>query len=288
MSEEIIKNIDISMIDEFPDHPFKVIENDGLKELSESIKEKGILVPLIVREKEDGRYEMLSGHRRMKASELANVKSVPCIVKNVNDIEATIIMIDSNLQREEILPSEKAFAYKMKLEALSHQGKKIDIEPTSDQAGGKYNETAYMIGQINDDSISQVRRYIRLTNLIPELLDMVDEKKIAFNPAVEISYLTEDEQYILLDCIEYNDATPSHAQAIQLKKLSQNVGLDEDIIDDILSQEKPNQIPKLKFNEERIRNVLPKNIQNENIENFIIKAVEHYTNYLKNKGREER
>ena len=282
MAEEKIKNIDLSMIDEFPDHPFKVIENDELRELSESIKEKGILVPLIVREKEDGRYEMLSGHRRMKASELADIRSVPCVVKKLDDDEATIIMVDSNLQREEILPSERAHAYKMKLEALNHQGKS-----TSRQVVGKL-ESADLVGNETGDSGRQVQRYIRLTYLIPELLDMVDEKKIAFNPAVEISYLTEDEQYILLDCIEYNDATPSHAQAIQLKKISQNVGLDEDTIDDILSQEKPNQIPKLKFNEARIRSVLPKNIQNDNIENFIIKAVEHYTNYLKNKNREER
>ena len=227
---------------------------------------------------------MVSGHRRKFASQLALKETMPCIVRNLSDDEATIIMVDSNMQREEILPSEKAFSYKMKLEALSHQGKRNDLvnDLTSDQVGRKLEITG-IIGKENGDSQTQVKRYIRLTNLIPELLDKVDEKEIAFNPAVEISYLTEEEQYALLDCIEYNDATPSHAQAIILKKLSQEGKLDEDKIDDILSQEKPNQIPKIKLSEERIRSVLPKNVENANIEDFVVKAIEYYSKHLRQK-----
>jgi ParB family chromosome partitioning protein len=225
---------------------------------------------------------MVSGHRRKFASQLANKETIPCIVRELSDDEAIIIMVDSNMQREEILPSERAFAYKMKLEAMKHQGKRSDLE-TSNQVGGKLSESASIIGKENGDSLTQVRRYIRLTELIPELLDKVDEKIIAFNPAVELSYLKEEEQYTLLDSMEYNDATPSHAQAIILKKLSQEGQLDEDKIDDILSQEKPNQIPKIKFNESRIRSVLPKNIENDKIEDFVIKSIEYYSKHLKQK-----
>ena len=281
---EKVIDIKISDIDDFPDHPFKVIENEDMFNMRDSIKENGVLVPALVRQKSDGRYEMVSGHRRKYASQLANKETLPCIVRNLTDDEAVIIMVDSNLQREEILPSEKGFAYKMKLEALSHQGKRNDLvnDLTSDQVGRKLEITG-IIGKENGDSQTQVKRYIRLTNLIPELLDKVDEKEIAFNPAVEISYLTEEEQYALLDCIEYNDATPSHAQAIILKKLSQEGKLDEDKIDDILSQEKPNQIPKIKLSEERIRSVLPKNVENANIEDFVVKAIEYYSKHLRQK-----
>ena len=234
---EKVIDIKIDEIDDFPNHPFKVIDNEEMQDMKESIIENGVIIPALVRPKSDGRYEMVSGHRRKFASQLALKETMPCIVRNLSDDEATIIMVDSNMQREEILPSEKAFSYKMKLEALSHQGKRNDLvnDLTSDQVGRKLEITG-IIGKENGDSQTQVKRYIRLTNLIPELLDKVDEKEIAFNPAVEISYLTEEEQYALLDCIEYNDATPSHAQAIILKKLSQEGKLDEDKIDDILSQ----------------------------------------------------
>ena len=278
-NSELITEIDISNIDNFPDHPFKVIENEELLQMSESIKEKGVIVPALVRPKEDGRYEMISGHRRKRASELAGLEKIPCIVRELSDDEAIIAMVDSNMQREEILPSERAFAYKMKLDAMNRQGKRTDL--TFSQVGIKLNSYEELSEQ-SGDSRNQIHRYIRLTHLIPELLEKVDNKEIAFNPGVEISYLKEEEQYALLDCIDYNDCTPSHAQAIIMKKLSQEGKLDEDKIDDILSQEKP----KIKFNESRIRSVLPKNVGNDQIENFVVKAIEFYSNHLRNRDRE--
>lgn len=281
-NEKLEKVIDIKIteIDDFPDHPFKVIENDEMYNMRDSIKENGVLVPALVRPKADGRYEMVSGHRRKFASQLANKETIPCIVRNLSDDEAIIIMVDSNLQREEILPSERAFAYKMKLEALTHQGKRTDL--TCDQLGDKLDrkKSVEVLAEEVGDSKSQVQRFIRLTELIPELLDMVDEKQIALSPAVELSFLNDEEQYAVLDCIECNVATPSHAQAIKLKKLSQEGTLTADEIDDILSEEKPNQIPKMKFNENRIRNVLPKNIEDKKIEDFVVSAIEFYGKYL--------
>ena len=287
---EKVVDIKISDIDDFPNHPFKVIENDDMYSMCESIKENGVLVPALVRPKSDGRYEMVSGHRRKFASQLANKETIPCIVRNLSDDEAIIIMVDSNLQREEILPSEKAFAYKMKLEALSHRGKRTDLGEnilTSDQVGRKL-ETTGIIGKENGDSQTQVKRYIRLTELIPELLDLVDEKQIALSPAVELSFLTDEQQYAVLDCIECNVATPSHAQAIRLKKSSQEGTLTTDEIEDILSEEKPNQIPKIKFNATRIRNVLPKNIEEKKIEDFVVSAIEFYGKHLQKQKAMER
>ena len=275
---EKVVDISIKDIKDFPNHPFKVIDNEEMEQMRDSIKENGVLVPVLVRPKENGTYEMISGHRRKRASELAEKETIPCIVRDLTDDEATIIMVDSNMQREEILPSEKAFAYKMKLEAEKNQGKRTDL--TSYQVGTKL-DSADELGKQQGDSRIQVYRYIRLTELIPELLEKVDNKEIAFNPGVELSYLTEEQQYTLLDCIEYNDATPSHAQAIKLKKMSQAGTLTEDDIDDILSQEKPNQIPKMKFDESRIRSVLPKNIEDPKIEDFVVKAIEHYSKYLR-------
>ena len=271
---EKIVDIKIDCIDDFPNHPFKIIDNEEMEHMKESIADNGVLIPALVRPKPDGRYEMISGHRRKFASQLALKETMPCIVRELSDDEATIIMVDSNMQREEILPSEKAFAYKMKLDAMKHQG------ITCGQVGHKSRD---VIAENVEDSARQVQRYIRLTKLIPELLDKVDTKEIAFNPAVELSYLTEEEQYALLDCIEYNDATPSHAQAIVMKKLSQEGSLNEEKIDDILSQEKPNQIPKMKFSEERIRSVLPKNVENDKIEDFVVKAIEYYSKHLRQK-----
>lgn len=273
---EKIVDIKIDCIDDFPNHPFKIIDNEEMEQMKESIADNGVLIPALVRPKPDGRYEMISGHRRKFASQLALKETMPCIVRELSDDEAIIIMVDSNMQREEILPSEKAFAYKMKLDAMKHQGVSFG------QVVRKWESTDD-IGKDNEDSGRQVRRYIRLTKLIPELLDKVDTKEIAFNPAVELSYLTEEEQYALLDCIEYNDATPSHAQAIIMKKLSQEGSLNEEKIDDILSQEKPNQIPKMKFSEERIRSVLPKNVENDKIEDFVVKAIEYYSKHLRQK-----
>ena len=274
---EKVIDIKISDIDDFPDHPFKVIENDKMYNMSESIKENGVLVHVIVRPKEDGTYEMISGHRRKRACELAGVKQIRCIVKNLSDDEATILMVDSNIQREEILPSEKAFAYKMKLEALNHQGKRNDL--TSCQVGTKLRSDE-MLAEDVEDSARQVQRFIRLTELIPELLELVDDKQIALSPAVELSFLKDEEQYAVLDCIECNVATPSHAQAIRLKKLSQDGTLTTDEIEDILSEEKPNQIPKMKFNADRIRNVLPKNIEEKKIEDYVVNALEFYNKHL--------
>ena len=277
-SLEKIENISIKDIDNFPNHPFKVIDNEELLQMVESIKDKGVIVPALVRPKEDGRYEMISGHRRKRASELAGLDKIPCIVRDLSDDEAIIAMVDSNMQREEILPSERAFAYKMKLDALNHQGK------TSVQVGQKFSREA--LSDESGVSETQIHRYIRLTYLIPELLEKVDNKEIAFNPGVELSYLKEEEQYSLLDCIEYNDCTPSHAQTIIMKRLSQEGKLDTDKIDEILSQEKPNQIPKIRLNESRIRSVLPKSIGNDQIENFVVKAIEFYSNHLRNRDRE--
>ena len=275
---EKVVEVKLTDITDFPNHPFKVKDDDEMDKMRQSVEQYGVVHPILVRPTKDGKYEMISGHRRKRASELANKETIPCIVRNLSDDEATIIMVDSNMQREEILPSEKAFAYKMKLEALGHQGKSTEL--TSGQVVRKL-ETADIIGKENDESGRQVRRYIRLTELIPELLEMVDDKKIAFNPAVEISYLDEDNQYALLDCIEYSDATPSHAQAIVMKKLFQSGELDADKIDDILSEEKPNQKQKIKFDNDRIRNVLPKNIEEPKIEDFVVKAIEHYSKYLR-------
>ena len=283
--EKVIE-IKINEIDDFPNHPFKVIDNEEMEQMKESVIENGVLIPALVRQKSDGRYEMISGHRRKFASQLANKDTIPCIVRDLTDDEATIIMVDSNMQREEILPSERAFAYKMKIEAMSNQGKRTDLE-TSSQVGKKLNAYEELADETGE-SRNQIHRFIRLTNLIPELLEKVDNKDIAFNPAVELSYLTEEEQYALLDCIEYNDCTPSHAQSIVLKKLSQAGELNEDKIDDILAQEKPNQIPKMKFSEERIRSVLPKNVENDKIEDFVVKAIEYYSRHLKQREMSSR
>ena len=270
----------IEKLDDFPDHPFQVRQDEEMEDLVERVKKVGVIEPIIVRPKDNGHYEIISGHRRKLAGKLANLKEVPTIIRNYNDDEAIIIMVDSNLQREEILPSEKAFAYKMKLEALTHQGKRTDL--TCDQLGDKLNnkKSVQLLAEEVGDSKSQVQRFIRLTALIPELLDLVDEKQIALSPAVELSFLKDEEQYAVLDCIECNVATPSHAQAIRLKKMSQEGTLTTDEIEDILSEEKPNQIPKMKFNADRIRNVLPKNIEEKKIEDFVVNAIEFYGKHL--------
>lgn len=279
---EKVVNISIKDIDDYPEHPFKVLVNDEMQEMVDSIKEKGILVPTIVRQKADGRYEMISGHRRKKASELAELDTIPCIVRDLTDDEATIIMVDSNLQREKILPSEKAFAYKLKLEAMKHQGKET-LRPVV----GKL-ESADIIGQKNNDSGRQVQRYIRLTELIPELLQMVDNDvlkespSMAFRPAVEISYLSKEEQTDLLDLIECYDCTPSLAQAIKLKNMSQNNTLTVDDMEEIMEESKPNQTPKLKVSMNRLNNILPNTLKNDRErEEYVIKAVEWYDKYQK-------
>ncbi len=282
---EKVVDIKISDIDDFPDHPFKVIDDDKMEKMKNSIIDNKVIIPALVRPKPNGRYEMISGHRRKRASELANKETLPCVVRELTDDEAVIIMVDSNIQREEILPSEQAFAYKMKFEALRNKGKRNDL--TSSQVATRL-DTATLIGKEKGDSRDTVFRYIKLTELIPELLDLVDKKEIALLPAFELAFLKDEEQYAVLDCIECNVATPSHAQARILKRLSQEGTLTQDKIDDILSQEKPNQIPKIKLNESRIRNVLPKSITDDKIEDFVVNAIDFYKKHLQKQKAMER
>lgn len=276
---EKVEDIKICNIDNFKNHPFKVLKNEELEQLVESIKEKGVISPVLVRPKENGRYEMVSGHRRMLASQYANLDTIPCIIRNLTDDEATILMVDSNLQREKLLPSEKAFAYKMKIEALKHQGKRNDL--TCGQDGHKLEniKSRDILANEVSDSARQIQRYIRLTYLIPELLEKVDVEKIAFSPAVEISYLTKEEQLMLLDFIDYNDIYPSVKQAKDLKELSNKGELDSDSLEELMMITKPNQVRKIAFDEGRIRKVLPKEIKREEIEDFVVKSIEFYQKY---------
>lgn len=245
-----------------------------MEEMAKTIKESGVSTPLIVRPRADGNYEIISGHRRKFASELAELKEVPCIIRNLTEDEAVIEMVNSNMQREKILPSEKAFAYKMKLEAQKHQGKRNDI--TLCQVGTKLR-TDEKIAENSEDSARQIQRYIRLTELIPELLKLVDEERIAFSPAVDISYLTEDEQYVILNIYDYDEKTPNVSQAKHLKMLSQEGKLTADKIEEIMGEQKPNQVEKFKFNKDRIRKILPKNITTEKqAEDFVVKCIEEH------------
>jgi ParB family chromosome partitioning protein len=295
-AKEKIEEIDISLIDNFKDHPFKVLDNDDMKSLKESIKTSGVLSPVIIREKEDGRYEMLSGHRRMFACKSLGIDKIKCIIKNLSDDEATIFMVDSNLQREKLLPSEKAFAYKMKYDALKHQGRTSQqLDTTLRQVVTKFRSDD-LIGEEHGESGRQVQRYIRLTYLIPELLDMVDNSEIknkelpsiALTPAVELSYLKESEQKILAEYIDCNLSTPSHAQSIQLKELSQKGLLVEETIDNIMNKEKPNQVLQFKIKEEKLYKVLPKNIDRDKVEDFVLKACEYYSKHLRQIDRDSR
>ena len=257
----------------FPNHPFKFEKNEELEEMGESIKNGGVRQLVIVRTKEDGCYEMVSGHRRKLASEIAGLKEIPAIIRELTRDEATILMVDSNIQREKVLPSEKAFAYKMKIEALSNQGKRNDL--TSRQVGTKLRSDE-KIAMVSEDSARQVQRYIRLTELIKELLDLVDTGKIAFNSAVEISYLQQDEQYVLLDCINQYEATPSQAQAIHLKKLSQEGSLTADKISEIIEEEKPNQKEQIKFKVESVKDYFPKGYSSNQMKTVIEKLLADY------------
>lgn len=276
-NKEKVELIDLSLIDDFPEHPFKVQENEDLSKLKESIKENGVLEPIIVRKKENDRYEIIAGHRRKFASELLGKDFIPCIVRDMTREESIVYMVDSNLHRSNILPSEKAKAYKMKMEAI----KNIKSGPL-----GHNTKTRDILGEENDESGRQVQRYLRLNELIPELLNMVDNSvlnekpAIALRPAVELSYLSKDDQEILLNSIEYSDATPSHAQAIKLRKESELNGLTEDYIENLMNEEKPNQVSKIKINENKIKSVIPKNYKVNNMEDFIIKAVEYYSKHL--------
>ena len=272
--KERVQEIPIAEIDDFPDHPFHVDIDDAMHEMAESVKRFGILSPAVVRQKEDGRYELISGHRRKKACELAGIDKMPVIVRNMDRDEAIIFMVDSNLQRERLLPSEKAFSYKMKLDAMKRkQGERTDL--TSAPMVQKLTSRE-LLAEKSGDSHEQVRRYIRLTELIPDLLQMVDDGKIAFRPAVELSYLTKEEQASLHEAMESEDCTPSLAQAIKIKKFSQEGRLNDDVILSILSEEKPNQREVYRLPKERIDKYFPKGTPSEKIEEIICKALELY------------
>lgn len=273
---ETVKKIPISEISDFPNHPFKVRMDEAMQEMTESVKQYGVLVPAMVRPKPEGGYEMVAGHRRKLAAELAQQTELPCLVRDLTDDEAILLMIDSNLQREKILPSEKAFAYKMKLEAMKRQqGERTDL--TSVPVGQKSGLTSREILADNSpDSNTQIQRYIRLTNLIPPLLDMVDEGKIAMRPAVELSYLSESEQMALQETMEMEDCTPSYAQAIKLRRFSEERKLNGDVILSIIQEEKPNQKEQVKIPKERISKFFAPGTPVQKIEDTIVKALELY------------
>ena len=284
-----IRDIPISEIDEFPDHPFKVLMDEDMEQLVDSIRRNGVMTPATVRLKEDGRYELISGHRRRKACELAGLETLKCEVKDLSRDEAIIIMVESNLQRSTILPSEKAFAYKMRLEAMKRQagrptkdnyspmGNNLEFATSSDELAEKVGE-----------SKNQIFRFIRLTELVPEILQMVDDRQIAFRPAVEISYLSEEQQYTLLEAMEYSDATPSLAQAIKMKKFMQDGKLTNEVIQSIMEEEKPNQKEKPAFRDERITKLIPKSVPRGQESDFVVKALEFYNRHLQRQRSQER
>ena len=284
-----IRDIPISEIDEFPDHPVKVLMDEDMEQLVDSIKRNGVMTPATVRLKEDGRYELISGHRRKKACELAGLETLKCEVKELTRDEAIIVMVESNLQRSVILPSEKAYAYKMRLEAMKRQagrpvkdnyspvGNNLEFATSSDELAEKVGE-----------SKNQIFRYIRLTELVPEILQMVDDRQIAFRSAVEISYLSEEQQYTLLEAMSYNDATPSLAQAIKMKKFMQEGKLTDEVISSIMQEEKPNQREKPAFRDERITKLIPKSIPRGQETDFVVKALEFYNRHLQRNKAHER
>ncbi len=286
--ETLILDVPISEIDPFPDHPFQIRVDEDMNRLAESIREYGVISPVVLRKKMDGRYELISGHRRVKACELIGLKTVKAEIKQLTRDESIIMMVDSNLQRSKILPSEKAFAYKMRLEALKRQGQRTDL--TFNPVGGKLagKESAEIVGERAGDSKTQVRRYIRLTELIPGLINMVDEGHIAMRPAVELSYLSEKEQENLLESISYHEATPSLAQAVKMRALSKQGKLSEYVIESIMREEKANQREKFSIRTERIRPYLPSNISPRETEEYILEALEYYQRYRERQKRQER
>ena len=273
-----VQDIPISQISDFPEHPFKVKQDEAMLEMAESVRQYGVLVPGLVRQLEDGSYQMVSGHRRKLASRLAGLDTLPCIVRDLTDDEAIIVMVDSNLQREKVLPSEKAFAYRMKLEAMRRQGKRTDLTstPVVEKLKGKDALSSAIIGKAAGDSYEQVRRYIRLTYLLPEILAMVDDSKIAFRPAVELSYLAEKEQRILYDAMGHADCTPSLAQAIKMKSFSREGKLSEAVIRSIMAEEKPNQKEQFRIPKERISKYFKPGTPARTMEDTIIKALDYY------------
>ena len=273
-----IFDIPLSEIDDFPDHPYKVKEDEDMDQLVQSIKDNGILTPVTLRRKEDGRYEVVAGHRRKRACELAGIPTLRAEIKDLTRDEAVILMVESNYQRSKILPSEKAFAYKMRLEAMKRQGQRLDLTsvPVGPKLGERSNDA---LSKETGDSSSQIKRYIRLTNLIPDILEMVDEGRIAFRPAVELSYLSETEQAYLLEEMTYNDATPSLAQAIKMHSFAKDGKLSSEVIESIMSEEKPNQREKISFRADRLRQYIPDSVPREKTEEYVMRALQHYREY---------
>lgn len=284
---EKIRDIPLDLIDDFPDHPFHVRDDEDMVQLVESIKTNGVLTPAVLRQKEDGRYEIVSGHRRKRACELAEVTTLRSEIKDLTRDEAVVYMVVSNFQRTTILPSEKGFAYKMRLEAMKRQGKRTDLtsSPVATKlSGGRSDvELSEQVGESKD----QIRRYIRLTNLVPELLEYVDEGRIKMRPAVELSYLDEDSQRDVVEQIDINDCTPSHDQTIRMRKMFESGKLTAEAVEAIMSEEKPNQRERIVLRGDRVRSLIPKNVQLKDTEDYVCKALEHYAKYLRHRSERD-
>lgn len=283
---EKIRNIPLELIDDFPNHPFNVRDNDDMVQLVESIKTNGVLTPAVLRQKEDGRYELVSGHRRKRACELAGLTTLRSEIKDLTRDEAIVYMVESNFQRTTILPSEKAFAYKMRLEAIKRQGQRTDL--TSATLLQKLGKTSReIIAENSGESHEQVRKYIRLTNLIPELLQLVDEGRIKMRPAVELSYLDEDSQRDVALQIDINDCTPSHDQTIRMRKMFESGKLTTEVVEAIMSEEKPNQRERIVLHGDRVRSLIPKSVKLKDTEDYVCKALEHYRRYLRSRAERD-
>lgn len=281
---EKIRDIPLDLIDDFPDHPFHVRDDEDMLQLVESIKTNGVLTPAVLRQKEDGRYELVSGHRRKRACELAGLTTLRSEIKDLTRDEAVVYMVESNFQRTTILPSEKAFAYKMRNEAIKRQGERTDLtsSPLGIKLSGK--QSLDVISQESGDSRNQIHRYIRLTFLVPELLELVDEGRIKMRPAVELSYLDEDSQRDVVEQIDINDCTPSHDQTIRMRKMFDNGKLTAEAVEAIMSEEKPNQRERIVLRGDRVRSLIPKNVQLKDTEDYVCKALEHYAKYLRHRS----
>ena len=283
-----IRDIPLELIDDFPDHPFKVRDDEDMIQLVESVKERGVITPATVRQKEDGRYELISGHRRKRACELAGFEALRCEVVDLDRDAATVLMVESNYQRSQILPSEKAFAYKMRLEAMKRQAGRPSKEnsvPVAQNYEGKTSRE--LLGEQVGESQDQVRRYIRLTNLVPELLDLVDEGKIKMRPAVELSYLNEGNQRAVVDEIDLNQCTPSHDQTIRMRKFFTDGKLTPEVVSAIMGEEKPNQREKIVLRGDKVRSLIPKNIPVSQTEDYVVKALEHYSRFLRQRAERD-
>ena len=280
-----IRDIPLELIDDFLDHPFKVRDDEDMIQLVESVKERGVITPATVRQKEDGRYELISGHRRKRACELAGFEALRCEVVDLDRDAATVLIVESNYQRSQILPSEKAFAYKMRLEAIKRQGQRSDL--TLSPVGTKFDRSSEAITEETGDSRNQIHRYIRLTNLVQELLDLVDEGKIKMRPAVELSYLDEDSQRAVVDEIDLNQCTPSHDQTIRMRKFFTEGKLTPEVVSAIMSEEKPNQREKIVLRGDKVRSLIPKNIPVSQTEDYVVKALEHYSRFLRQRAERD-